>query len=677
MTPLVSDSFAIDLALRATLVLVGALLASLALRRGSAVARHAFWTVVTVALLLLPALNAALPPLTLNWIPAATAVTDQPPFVVASEAISIAAQTASMPSAPSVDGVADISPMVSTAAPLPLSVLALIVWLLGTLACALPVLLGVRRARLLIRGADQPVHPRVQHHADSVAASVGIRRPFRVAMSTQVRTPMTSGVLRPVVLLPMEAPNWDDDQLNAVLRHELVHARRADVLWQLLSRLSVACYWFHPLAWDAARRASLAREQACDEAVLQLGTRPSQYARHLLDLAEPRTDALMLPAMVRLDHPHLEERVMAILTSTPARHSRRSTLFASAAVVAWTLGVASATPGMAQVPLPPEPPAAREVPAAPSLPVAPPSPVVAPAAPSPAVAPAPPVAPANWASAELCTFRDGSYRTDGNGGRARVLTTTEGGIRICAAISGDAATSGFLPAGDLPAGATMTLATWSNGRSLRMVITGGNSRATPQWFVDGNERPYDQTAAEWRTALLDLVRSLDDKHTVLGQRAELMGVIARARGRDAEVRGRIAQVRGENAQLAAEVARVRSRIAVENAEVARQRAVEVRSAEASEGALVSRRTEAVRVSDTHRRALEAEVAAASGRRDAYMLEDRVAALNDERRALRTDEAVRAVQRQIEGLDAERRIADAERRMTQQVTRLQRAIESVR
>src|SRR5690606_5205212 len=261
--------------------------------------------------------------------------------------------------------------------------------------------------------------------------------------------------------------------------------------------------------------------------------------------------------------------------------------------------------------------------------------------------------------------------------KSRVLTTTEGGIRICAAIQGDVDANGFMPVGELPAGATMTLATWTNGRNHRMVISGGDSRATPQWFVDGRERPYDQAAAEWRASLLDLIRSIDDKFTVRGQLAALRGEIAQARGRDAEVRGKIAQVRGENAQLAAEVARVRSRIAVENAEVARRRAVEVRSAQAGGAAMVSPRAEAVRVSDTHRRALEAEVAAASERRDAYRVDERVAVLEAERVALRTDESVSAVQRQIEGLDAERRIADTERRMTQQVTRLQRAVEGIR
>ena len=70
-----------------------------------------------------------------------------------------------------------------------------------------------------------------------------------------------------------------------MLTHEMIHVRRRDVLRQLMVRAVLALYWFHPLSWVAARLAAIASEEACDEEVLALGTRPSQYATHLLSLA--------------------------------------------------------------------------------------------------------------------------------------------------------------------------------------------------------------------------------------------------------------------------------------------------------------------------------------------------------------------------------------------------------
>ena len=67
--------------------------------------------------------------------------------------------------------------------------------------------------------------------------------------------------------------------------HEMIHVRRRDVLRQLMARFVLALYWFHPLSWVAARLAAIASEEACDQEVLTLGTRPSVYAGHLLALA--------------------------------------------------------------------------------------------------------------------------------------------------------------------------------------------------------------------------------------------------------------------------------------------------------------------------------------------------------------------------------------------------------
>ena len=83
-----------------------------------------------------------------------------------------------------------------------------------------------------------------------------------------------------------------------------------------MARAVLALYWFHPLSWVATRLAAIASEEACDQEVLTLGTRPSEYATHLLALAgstSAHRSVLTLP-MGQQSHSQLERRIMAILT---------------------------------------------------------------------------------------------------------------------------------------------------------------------------------------------------------------------------------------------------------------------------------------------------------------------------------------------------------------------------
>lgn len=128
---------------------------------------------------------------------------------------------------------------------------------------------------------------------------VGIRRPVRVLRTDAFDIPCTWGALRPVILLPHRAMTWTREQLDAVLLHELGHVRRMDSLFVILSRVTCALYWFHPLVWWVHRRAREDAERACDLLVVEEGVSPSRYARHLLEIIRSarRPGATLAPTM--------------------------------------------------------------------------------------------------------------------------------------------------------------------------------------------------------------------------------------------------------------------------------------------------------------------------------------------------------------------------------------------
>jgi beta-lactamase regulating signal transducer with metallopeptidase domain len=102
-----------------------------------------------------------------------------------------------------------------------------------------------------------------------------------------------AGFLRPVLIVPQEAREWDQTTWHCVLAHEAQHIRQGDLWLGWIAHLTRVFYWWHPLAWSLTRRMGLECEACCDDAVLRLGVRAADYARVLLGFTnvDPRIPA--------------------------------------------------------------------------------------------------------------------------------------------------------------------------------------------------------------------------------------------------------------------------------------------------------------------------------------------------------------------------------------------------
>lgn len=105
-------------------------------------------------------------------------------------------------------------------------------------------------------------------------------------MSEGLASPLTYGLLWPVILLPADLEAGPQEALEYALLHEYVHVRRLDALAKPLFSLCLCLYWFDPLVWLMYELAGRDMELACDEAVLRRsGWRASDYALSLIALA--------------------------------------------------------------------------------------------------------------------------------------------------------------------------------------------------------------------------------------------------------------------------------------------------------------------------------------------------------------------------------------------------------
>src|SRR5262249_51927653 len=133
-------------------------------------------------------------------------------------------------------------------------------------------------------------------------------------LSNRLPMPFACGIFRSAIVLPAEASDWTAQRRQAVLCHELAHLRRRDLVINVLAQCALAVYWFHPLMWVAVRRLRIESERACDDLVLGIGTRASEYADHLLEIvrAVPRS-AVPVAVLPLADRGEFEGRVLAIL----------------------------------------------------------------------------------------------------------------------------------------------------------------------------------------------------------------------------------------------------------------------------------------------------------------------------------------------------------------------------
>ena len=107
-----------------------------------------------------------------------------------------------------------------------------------------------------------------------------------VTISKKIDIPATFGYFKPIILLPASLINkLPQDQMEAIILHELCHIKRADFLHNILQLLVETLFFYHPLVKWISRDVRKVREQCCDELVLKLKTDPLVYAKALTNIA--------------------------------------------------------------------------------------------------------------------------------------------------------------------------------------------------------------------------------------------------------------------------------------------------------------------------------------------------------------------------------------------------------
>ncbi|HWU55603.1 MAG TPA: M56 family metallopeptidase, partial [Rhizomicrobium sp.] len=138
-------------------------------------------------------------------------------------------------------------------------------WLLGVVLLSLRAMAGYLHLRRMLR--EQTFTP-TAHMLDlcwSLQRRIGLDRVITYLACDWLDTPAALGWLRPVVLLPIASlSGLTQEQLEAVIVHELAHIRRLDFLVNLFQLLAETLFFYHPAVWWLNRRIRAEREYCCD-----------------------------------------------------------------------------------------------------------------------------------------------------------------------------------------------------------------------------------------------------------------------------------------------------------------------------------------------------------------------------------------------------------------------------
>jgi uncharacterized protein (TIGR03435 family) len=280
-------------------------LLTLALRTNGARVRHWLWLIASCKFLIPLSLLIALGG-HLAW-----RTTPQQ----AQASLSIAMEEVSQPFTDQTVSVPLVSSAPSAQKLLPAILLSL--WICGVAGIAFSWRVRWRRIRAIVR-AGTPAR---------------IAKPIPARLSPTLMEPGVFGIFRPVLLLPEGIfERLTPAQLQAVVAHELCHVRYRDNLTAGIHMFVETLFWFHPMVWWIGKQMVAARERACDEEVLRLGSDPQVYAQGILDVCKLYL-AAPLPCVSGVGGSDLRKRIEAILDNRAAARlsfTRKAALAGSA-----------------------------------------------------------------------------------------------------------------------------------------------------------------------------------------------------------------------------------------------------------------------------------------------------------------------------------------------------------
>lgn len=195
-------------------------------------------------------------------------------------------------------------------------------WLIGVAFFSLRSAGGFLLLERERRRQSSVVEERTLEICYSLQDQLGINRAIQYCECAWLQAPAVIGWFRPIVFLPVSAlSGLSEEQLHAVIAHELAHIKRFDPFVNVFQVCVETLLFYHPAVWWLNKRIRAEREHCCDEAAVETCGNAVEYARALTLMEEWRSAPTFAMAANRGP---LTERILRVLGINTLRSGMRS-----------------------------------------------------------------------------------------------------------------------------------------------------------------------------------------------------------------------------------------------------------------------------------------------------------------------------------------------------------------
>lgn len=187
------------------------------------------------------------------------------------------------------------------------------IWLIGCCVLAAHFIMGYILLWKDVREAE-PLED--AEWMENCIAEQKIRRKVLLKREYGLDTPVTCGIIRPVILIPAEFEAEDRKLSRLVLLHECGHIKYFHALFRLWNVILICLYWYNPIVWIMYFKFERDLEISADRYALchTAGENKAIYARHLVASVEKMCARKQKTAVYHFcKNNDIKERIEAIM----------------------------------------------------------------------------------------------------------------------------------------------------------------------------------------------------------------------------------------------------------------------------------------------------------------------------------------------------------------------------